>query len=560
MKSYIVALSIAILAACSTPQKDQPAVQSADDGIYDQIEFDMPRVTEPVIPNYEVSLSDFGGVGDGITLNSDAFAKAISHLSEKGGGKLIVPRGIWLTGPITLKSNLNIHLESGALIQFSADKELYPLIATSFEGLETYRCISPINGINLENISITGQGTIDGAGDAWRAVKKSKMSPSQWNKLVKSGGILSEDGRIWYPSEEYRRGSEGTGMFNVPQGSSKEEFEKIKDFLRPVMVSIVKSKNVMLDGPTFQNSPAWNLHPLMCENVILRNLSIRNPWYSQNGDGLDLESCKNSLVYNNVFDVGDDAICIKSGKNEDGRKRGMPTENAIIKNNIVYHGHGGFVVGSEMSGGVKNIHVSKCTFMGTDVGLRFKSTRGRGGVVENIYISDIDMTNIPTEPIRFNLFYGGQSPVLEEDQEQAQPDEEMVPVTEETPSFKDIYIKNVTAINSGSAGYFQGLPEMNLKNINIENVLLDGKKGISMIDADGVTFKNVKVTVRKGNPLVAYNVKNVKVENFSGSSENTAELVKVLGTKTADVDLSSAGLEASEIKIGSEVEASKVKL
>src|SRR5690606_35184650 len=185
----------------------------------------------------------------------------------------------------------------------------------------------------------------------------------------------------------------------------------VKDFLRPVMVSLVGCNKVLLDGPTFQNSPAWNLHPLMCSNVILRNLTVRNPWYSQNGDGVDLESCKNVLIYNNTFDVGDDAICFKSGKNEDGRKRGMATENVIVKNNVVYHGHGGFVIGSEMSGGVKNVHVSNCTFLGTDVGLRFKSTRGRGGVVENIYISDIDMTNIPTESIRFNMFYGGNAPV-----------------------------------------------------------------------------------------------------------------------------------------------------
>lgn len=139
----------------------------------------------------------------------------------------------------------------------------------------------------------------------------------------------------------------------MPDLIGAEELESVKDFLRPVMISIVESKRILLDGPTFQNSPAWNIHPLMSEDIIIRNINVRNPWYSQNGDGLDLESCKNVLIYNNTFDVGDDAICFKSGKNKDGRDRNMPTENVIVKNNIVYHGHGGFVIGSEMSGGVK---------------------------------------------------------------------------------------------------------------------------------------------------------------------------------------------------------------
>jgi polygalacturonase len=389
------------------------AAKETDDKewLYENVEFDMLKVIEPDFPAYEVNIVDFGAKGDGLTDNTQSFADAIAQASSKGGGKVIVPRGIWLTGPITLKSNINLHVQDGALIQFDDDLDKYPLVETSFEGRETYRCTSPMNGKDLVNVAITGSGIIDGNGDAWRPVKSSKLTAAAWKKLVKSGGVLSDDEKTWYPSEESKQGAVGTGNFNVPDLDSREAHEKVKDFLRPVMVSLINCNKVLLDGPTFQNSPAWNIHPLMCENVILRNLIIRNPWYSQNGDGLDLESCKNVLIYNNSFDVGDDAICIKSGKNEDGLKRGMPTENVIIKNNTVYHGHGGFVVGSEMSGGVRNMHVSQCTFIGTDCGLRFKSTRGRGGVVEDIYISDIDMINIQAEAIRFNLFYGGESPV-----------------------------------------------------------------------------------------------------------------------------------------------------
>jgi len=450
-----------------------------------------------------------------------------------------VPRGIWLTGPIVLKSNINLHTEAGALILFSKDFDDYPLVKTSFEGLETYRCQSPISGVELENIAITGEGTIDGSGDAWRPVKKSKMTDAQWGKLVKSGGALSDDGSKWYPTEQAKKG-DSAGNFNMPDMTIKEQYMSVKDYLRPVMVSLVKCKNVLLDGPTFQNSPAWNLHPLMCEGITIRNLNVRNPWYSQNGDGLDLESCKNALVYNNTFDVGDDAICFKSGKDKDGRDRGMPTENAIVKNNMVYHAHGGFVVGSEMSGGVKNVHVSNCTFIGTDIGLRFKSTRGRGGVVENIYISNIDMIDIPTEAISFNLFYGGNSPVLEDDQQASieARDEKLVPVTEETPSFKGIYMKDITVRGAAQAVALQGLPEMNLNNVRLENSILKATKGITAVDANGIELKNVKVIAEKGPALTIYNSKNINVDGLT-FKENQEPVVKVLGPLTKNVKLES---------------------
>src|SRR5690606_26690128 len=187
-----------------------------------------------------------------------------------------------------------------------------------------------------------------------------------------------------------------------------------------------------LEGVTFQNSPAWNVHPIMCENLTLRNLFIKNPDYAQNGDGADIESCKNVLIEGCIFDVGDDAICIKSGKDEEGRKRGVATENVIIRNNTVYKGHGGFVVGSEMSGGARNIFVSNCTFMGTDKGIRFKTTRGRGGVVENIHIKDINMFDIVDEAIYFDMYYWIKPPLAN-----AAP--EVFEITDATPVFKDVF-------------------------------------------------------------------------------------------------------------------------
>ena len=524
----------------------------------------MPRVPEPNIPDYSVNIRDFNGVGDGLTDNSQAIADAINELASKGGGRVIIPAGIWLTGPIVMKSNINIHVDKGALVKFIDDFDRYPLVETSFEGLDTWRSMSPIYARDVENIAFTGGGVFDGSGDAWRFVKKGKMTESQWKNVVESGGVLSDDGLTWFPTEESKRGHEATLNFNIPPFKTKEEFETVKDFLRPVMVSIVNSKRILLDGPTFQNSPAWNLHPLMSEDIIIRNLTVRNPWYAQNGDGIDLESCKNVLIYNNSFDVGDDGICFKSGKNEDGRRRGMPTENVIVKDNVVYHGHGGFVIGSEMSGGVRNVHVSNCTFIGTDVGLRFKSTRGRGGIVEHIYISDINMIDIPTEAIRFNMFYQGNSPILEQDEraEDEKRDETVMPVTEETPIFRNIFMKNITATGSQTAALFQGLPEMNLRNVSLKNAVLEAKKGIVMIDADDIKLENVTVLVEEEGPaLTIYNSKNVEVDGFSFKTEEE-QAVRILGPLTENVTFNQSDFkDASEqIGTGQEAESSSYRL
>lgn len=526
--------------------------------LYEGLEFVMPEVKLPQIPDYEVSILDFGGVGDGLTDNSGAFADAIADIAAKGGGSIIVPRGMWRTGPITMVSNLNLHVQRGALIVFDDDYDKYPLVETSFEGLDTYRCLSPINGKDLENVAITGDGVIDGSGGSWRAVKRSKMTEPQWKKLVKSGGVLSDDGDTWYPTQKSKNG-DFTGNFNVPDFDKFEEYEEIKDFLRPVMVSLISCNKVLLDGPTFQNSPAWNLHPLMCENVTLRNLTIRNPWYSQNGDGLDLESCKNAVIFNCSFDVGDDAICFKSGKNEDGLKRNVPTENVIVTDNVVYHGHGGFVIGSEMSGGVKNVHISNCTFIGTDCGLRFKSTRGRGGVVEDIYISKVDMIDIPTEAIRFNLYYGGESPIPEAGQEEKEIVREVVEVSRTTPSFKNIYMRDITSIGGGAAAFFQGLPEMKLQNIKMENMKLEAKKGITMIDASGVSFSNVEIIQKSGPAMTIFNADQLTINDCQFSKPN-GPVFKVYGEETKSINLKNTGLELNAFVLGDEVDKSQVSV
>ena len=462
----------------------------------EQLPFPMPEVTAPVIPDNQVNIKDFGGVGDGITLNTDAFAKAIDALEKKGGGKLVVPQGVWHTGPIVLKSHINLHLNAGAVILFAADETLYPLIDTSFEGLDTRRCQSPLSANGATDIAITGKGVIDGNGQYWRPVKKAKVTEAHWKSLLAIPGSQEMKPGYWVPSAGYAKGEQGANM-NVPNAKTEAEWNAIKRFVRPVMVSLVKCKNIHLKGVIFQNSPAWNLHPLMCENVIIEDVLVRNPSYAQNGDALDLESCKNALIINSRFDAGDDGICIKSGKDADGRRRGIPCENVVVKGCTVFAGHGGFVVGSEMSGGVKNILVDQCQFLGTDVGLRFKSTRGRGGIVENIYIKNISMTDIKTDAITFNMYYGGKS-VAEMLADGDNPDNvTKMPVTEETPIFRHIDIKNIICNGAGRAMEFNGLPEMPIDDISLKDITILAKKDAVFTNCKNIKKKNVNITIQQ---------------------------------------------------------------
>ncbi|MDL2242040.1 glycoside hydrolase family 28 protein [Bacteroidales bacterium OttesenSCG-928-L03] len=509
--------------------------------LYQDLPFEMPVLKRPSFPKNEVNLLDHGGNPDGIALNTAVFEAAFEALDKQGGGTLIVPSGIWHTGPIVFRSNVNLHLEKGALIVFSTDYDLYPLVPTIYEGLETYRCQSPISGRNLENIAITGDGSINGSGQAWRPLKKGKLSEGEWKAKVASGGVLLNP-TFWFPTEKSLLGEKRNA--NTPAKDFTEaDWLSFKDYLRPVMVSFIECKNVFLNGVLFENSPAWNLHPLMCENVIIDGITVRNPYYSQNGDGLDLESCVNSIIVNTSFDVGDDAICIKSGKNEEGRRRARPTENVIVDNCKVFHGHGGFVVGSEMSGGVRNISVSNCQFMGTDVGLRFKSGRGRGGVVENIYIRGINMSDIATESFVFNLYYGGKSAgeaLLDQD---GKPVEETLPkVDETTPAFRNIYVRDVVSRNARRAMYFNGLPEMKIDNIQVENMIVTSRLGAELSEAKNISLNNVSIFQQEGPALILNNVENVSVEDFAFSPESK-EVVKLSGSKNKNIKLPNALLQ-----------------
>jgi polygalacturonase len=515
----------------------------------ENVPFSMGELSVPTFPDKKYNIIDFGAVGNGIKKNTEIFRKAIDSCSNSGGGVIIVPAGIWLTGPIILKSNVNLHLERGALIQFTKDFNDYPLIETTYEGQGQYRCISPVYGRNIQNIAITGNGVIDGGGEAWRPVKKYKLTDQQWKELISSGGVVEKNGRTWWPCEQAMNGAaELRRLSQNGKELTKEDYMKVRDFLRPVMVSLINCKNVLLDGVTFQNSPAWNIHPLMCENLILRNINVRNPWYSQNGDGIDIESCKNVILYNSTFDVGDDGICVKSGRDEFGRKRGIPTENLIVADCIVFHGHGGFTIGSEMSGGVKNIKVSNCNFIGTDVGLRFKSTRGRGGVVENIFINNIYMKDIATSAVNFNLYYGGRALTEEKSAEEYSKSQKEIEVDETTPSFRDIYLDSIYCIGAKDAVVLQGLPEMPLKNIGLKNLVMTAENGISMFDVDGIKIDNAEIYTSESPVFYINQGKNVVINNIN-YKDDFPVFMQLNGNKTANIEIERTQILSPEEKI-----------
>ena len=498
----------------------------------------LPSAEVPQFKNDTFNIVRFGAIADGITLNTQSINNAISDCSNKGGGVVLIPQGLWLTGPIILKSNVNLHISRAALLQFTADKSQYPLVLGDFEGHASPRNQSPITGINLTNVAITGEGVIDGHGEVWRDIAKDRLIESDWKKLIASGGIVSENGKEWYPSLSYLKGLKAKNVLNIEPGKTLEDYEDVKDFLRPNLVVLNNCKKVLLENTTFQNSPAWCLHTILCQELTVKGVRVRNPWNAHNGDAIDVESCKDVLVQGSTFDAGDDGICVKSGRDEDGRKRGVPTENMVVRDCIVYRAHGGFVIGSEMSGGARNVFVSNCTFIGTDIGLRFKTTRGRGGIVKNIFIKDISMKDIIQEAILFDMYY-----MVKADKK------ETLPVNEGTPQFRDFYVSNIVCDGAEKAIMVRGLPEMSIKGIHLENMTFKTQKGVELIEADDISLKNISVLTNETNPVVLIdNGSRIKLENIKYPN-NSDLLLNVTGEKSASINLSRTDVSKAKEKV-----------
>ena len=415
----------------------------------------------PVIPDNSLSLTEFGGVGDGVTDNTEAFAMAVAALAKQGGGHLVVPAGVWLSGPITLKDHMDLHLEKNAMILLTPDRAAH---------LKSGKAQPGINASKRTDISITGEGIIDGNGEWWRGVKRTKMSDTEWNAYRRMGGTVTPQGDLWYP-------------FNLNHFDNIADTFEEQEKIRTHLVRFTDCERILVQGVTIQNAPKFHLVPQRCREVTIDHVTVRCPWNAQNGDGIDIMQCKEVLIVGNTVDVGDDGICMKGGAGEEGVKNG-PCENILIVDNTVFHAHGGFVIGSEFSGGMRNIVVRHNTFSGTDTGLRFKSAPERGGKTENLWISDIYMSDIQGEAVVFETSYADR-PVGHDDR--------MAPTTQAfLPDFQDIHIARVTCRDCRVGVKASGTLQM-IHDITLEDSLFFYTEEASRIDDRGMLqLKNVR--------------------------------------------------------------------
>ena len=512
--------------------------------------FTMPEMVEPQFPPHSVSIVEFGAVPDGHTMNTKAFSDAISACVKGGGGTVVVPAGTWLTGPIRLESNVNLHVEKGALVQFSKNINDYPFIEISRGRQNRYGRAQLISAYKAKNIAITGDGIFNGAGEVWRYVLREDLTELQWKDLVASGGVVSANGEEWWPSKE-AMGAENffKESAEAKKSLTKADYESTKEYLRPNLVNFVECNDILLDGPTFENSPRYNIIPQQCENLIIRNVKVLAPVFGKNTDAIDPAACRNVVIYNCMIDVGDDGICLKPGDINSTQKPGPACENIVVADCVVYHAHGGFVIGSESYGGACNVSVRNCVFIGTDVGLRFKSARGRGGVIEKIFIDGIQMREIVTDAILFDMYYSGGAPDVEARKDLTIRKAE--PVTDRTPQFKDFFVKNIVCNGADRAVVINGLPELSIKNMVLENVSITSKRGAYIADADGVHMDGCSIVPQSGNVFNVIQSRNVTIKG--GVYPAPSDLfLKVFGEKSENIRL--IGIDLKYVKKAIELE------
>lgn len=421
-----------------------PVLAIADnwnDKLYRQIE---QNISEPVFPDKEFVITKYGAsVKNSALKNQKAINKAIVECSKAGGGKVVVPEGKFNTGPVVLKSNVNLVVSKGATLLFSTDKKLFSIVLTRWEGMDCLNYQPCIYAYGEENVAITGEGTIDGNG-----------SNETWWKMC------GKDKFGWTPELEESQKIGRPLLFEYSEAGKPFEERNMKDTgLRPQLVNIYKCNNVAIKDVTLLRSPFWVIHPLLCKNVTVKGVKIWNE--GPNGDGCDPESCEDVLIEGCVFHTGDDCIAIKSGRNADGRIWNLPSKNIIVRDCIMEDGHGGVVVGSEITGGCQNVFVENCKMDSPDLDrvLRIKTNTCRGGVIENIYMRNVEVGQCREAVMRINLNYEPNEPAKRGF----------------IPTVRNVYMSNVTCRKSKYGILINGLDDAdNIYNINVENCNFTG--------------------------------------------------------------------------------------
>jgi len=410
---------------------------------------------------------NYGAKNDSSKLATLAIKNAIDAASKKGGGTVYFPAGKYLTGPIHLKSNITILIDAGAELHFSDNFDHYlPMVKSRYEGVDVTSFSPLFYAYKAENIAIMGRGIIDGHGKKWWDFVEGYKEGQPRSKWQLKFDELNKDILLPDDPKQMKRG-----------------------FLRPPFIQTMHCKNLLIQRITIRNSPFWTVNPEFCENVTVHAVTITNP-HSPNTDGINPESCKNVRISDCYISVGDDCITIKSGKDEPGRRTAVAAENYTITNCTMLSGHGGVVIGSEMSGDVRKITIANCVFDGTERGIRIKTARGRGGVVEEIRVSNIIMKNIRDQAIVLDMQYAKTNPE---------------PVSERTPRFKNIHFSNITG-QTNQAVYINGLEEMPIENITFNDINLDAKTGFDINNANRIELHNVTVNTQIGAGVKALKV------------------------------------------------------
>ena len=432
-----------------------------------------------------INMQAFGAKADGKTSNTAVIKEAIEKLSAGGGGTLFFPAGTYVTGPIVLKSNITVDIEAGATIKFSDDMSEYtPFVEMRYEGVVMNSFVPMFYAYEQENITIKGEGTIDGNGKKW------------WYGTFTLEGAHKDETFKKELQGYQKMWREANPGFKIEDNSDWKR-TLAKEFFRPPLMQPYKCKDFTVQGVTIINSPFWTINPEFCENVNILGVTINNP-DAPNTDGINPSSCKNVIIANCNITVGDDCVTLKSGRDLQGREYATPCENITITNCVMRAGHGGVVIGSEMSGDVRRVTISNCVFDGTDRGIRLKSTRGRGGIVEDIRVSNIVMNDIQQEAITLNLFYSNV------------PAE---PVTDRTPIFRNIHISGLTGTNVNMATTVLGIEESPISNITFSDINMDAQTGFVVNDAKDITFENVRVNTKIGAAFKFERASNLRLNN-----------------------------------------------
>ena len=423
-------------------------------------------IVAPKFKAADFDIRKFGAVEGGKASCTDAIRKAIAACHEAGGGRVVVPEGRFLTGAVRLRSNVNLHLTDGATLAFSQDHRDYPIVFTRWEGVELLNVSPFIYAWEVENVAVTGRGTLDGQADAehW------------WNWRLPAPGTQGRD-------RAARNRLIDMQARGVPV---QERVFGPNDYLRPNFIQPYRSRNVLIDGVTIVNSPMWEIHPVLCRSVTVRNVNIRS--HGPNNDGCNPESCRDVLIEGCTFDTGDDCIALKSGRNDDGRRLNVPVENVVIRNCTMKDGHGGVVIGSEISGGARNVFAEKCQMSSPqlDRALRIKTNSVRGGVIEGVYMRDVTVGEVAEAVVTINFFYeegeGGKY----------------------LPTVKDIDVRNVTSRKSQYALLLRGFKNAPISGVRIEDCTFDGvASGDLLENVRGIELRNVRVNGQLRNETIS---------------------------------------------------------